>query len=163
MLPSIETLNEQLYQEWGESYGLVEHSKLYGNASSLRHLVDEKYDTALVEMSREWRYEGSVFDHARYFVQPPARTKVSVLVTAPYEKTALEHFGSRAATNNRIHQIAAEFGVFVRVGHPADTTYLSRIQEIPIIPIVWWNPERIELPYPSLEDQYETHRGRWSE
>ena len=52
----------------------------------------------------------------------------------------------------RSHSAAESLGLRVRVGHPRDTIYLSGEDNDPTVPIVWWNPKDISLPFPQIED-----------
>lgn len=98
------------------------------------------------------------FDN-KSFYRSPGKQHVSVLITAPYLGAAQRTYGSVSALNDTAHGIARDFGLFVRVGHPADTIHLSLWSNEPTVPIVFWNPERITLHLPDPADPYPSVAG----
>lgn len=83
----------------------------------------------------------SLLDHARCF-RVGKKRKPSVVVSAPYLRSVLADFGSVAATVTGIHEVAAALKLRVRVGVASDNIY--DVGE-PVLPLVWWNPARVEL------------------
>lgn len=128
-------LNEEaLPNEWGAPYGLRElkgRREPYGIAELL-----DKRSTELAgkleALSGDHHLKYSLFDHARKFRKIGGSETIAVVVTAPYLARALDVFGSPGAANARIHEIPHGLGLGVRVGHPADTIYLSNLDDVSI-------------------------------
>ena len=138
--------NDKLALTWAQARNLTFKDFPYGNASSPRQILDKgKFDQELSALEREHGILSTHFDHARYFVLPPARTRCSVMITSPYEQTALMKFNTREEYFEDIQHIAADLGLLVRGGYNYDVIYKSTIPGNPTIPIVWWNPDRIDL------------------
>lgn len=137
--------------EWATPYGLREMQRI-GDHVGIAGLIDGR-STALVDEARrlDRGASPSLIDHDRTFRKADGRLPV-VVVTSPYLRATLAKFGTADAANARIHEIADILGLRVRVGHPADTLYLSNRDNDPTLPIVWWNPKRIDLPFPTVAD-----------
>ena len=85
---------------------------------------------------------------------PGRPQRVVAVVSAPYLGAIDRHLGGTKGLNRRAHELARDLSLFVRVGHPADTIHLSAFSNEPTVPIVWWNPERVDLDVPPVEDPY---------
>ena len=143
--------SEVLAAEWAEPYGLREMPR-HGDHVGIAGLIDGRSPTLVVQARRLDREETpALIDHDRTFRKPDG-TRPVVVVTAPYLRATIAKFGSADAANARVHAIAEVLGLRVRVGHPADTIYLSNRDNDPTLPIVWWNPDRIDLPFPIVAD-----------
>jgi hypothetical protein len=144
--------SDVLPQEWGDRYGLTELPRV-GPHRSLVALVDGRKDSLVAEAKRvERESEGFIFDHVRSFKRTGTGASPVALVSSPYLRAALGAFGSPPAANARIHEITEALGLRVRIGHPSDTVYLSNNDNDPTLPIVWWNPDRFDLPLPPIAD-----------
>lgn len=144
---------DKMPQRWAALNGLRYYQRGWQSDSALLHLIDGRRD-ALVEKVNSYSNLGHpVFDHPRFFTKPGSASAVAV-VTAPYLGVVLRTFGTTATLNAKVHAIAADLGLYVRVGHPADTIYLSPHPDEPTIPIVWWNPDRVSIDIPEIEDPY---------
>ncbi|WP_029262156.1 MULTISPECIES: hypothetical protein [unclassified Microbacterium] len=150
--------NRDLPQQWAARNGLRLDSDLRDNSQALSSVIDRRKSALVqkVEALRDLSHE--VFDHPQYFSKPIGGNVVAV-VTAPYLGVVCSELGSTANLNARAHAIAAELELFVRVGHPADTIYLTRFASQPTVPIVWWNPSRIALDIPTIDDPYPRFAG----
>jgi hypothetical protein len=142
-----------LPNEWGAPYGLVElegQREPYG----VSELIDKRYTdlTEPLDTLKKDHQADYLFDHARKFRRIGGTESVVAVVTAPYLRTVVTQFGSPEKVSARIHEIAQSLGIAVRVGHPADTIYLSNNDNDPTLPIVWWQPGRIALPFPPIAD-----------
>ncbi|WP_165068029.1 hypothetical protein [Marisediminicola senii] len=73
----------------------------------------------------------------------------SVMVSAPIERTLLRHVGPPARIVEQAWALAEAVGLRVRIGNPLDRVYDERIEGV-FVPMVWWDPERIALPYAPL-------------
>ena len=153
--------SDVLPNEWGQPYGLREllaKREPYG----LAELIDKRNSDLTAKLVRVDRDDlaRSLFDHSRKFRKVGGSETVVATVTAPYLKRTLRKFGSAEAVNARIHEIALDLGLAVRVGHPADTIYLSNRDNYPTLPIVWWQPSRIQLPFPPISDPNPAYADR---
>lgn len=152
---------EVLPSEWGQPYGL-RMLPANGESRGIAALIDKRSTSLtakLAELDRE-RLDRFVFDHSRTFGKVGGSATAVAVVTAPYLAATLGHFGSAEAANARIHEIAVDLGLAVRVGHPADTIYLSNRDNDPTLPIVWWQPSRIQLPFPVISDPNPLYESR---
>lgn len=151
-----------LPDEWGKAYGLRElpaKREPYGVAD----LIDRRskgLTTRVAELARDYDLERAIFDHSRKFYKVGRSQTVVAIVTAPYLAATIGQFGSAGAANARIHEIALDLRLSVRVGHPADTIYLSNRKNDPTLPVVWWQPSRIQLPFPSISDPNPGYESR---
>lgn len=100
-----------------------------------------------------------LLDHSRHFRVPPKRTP-AVSVSAPYLRTLLSKFGDEAAIVGAVRDLATDAGLRVRIGCDQDNVY--RLDE-PVLPLVWWNPSRVELEVVEIRALVESwnasHRG----
>lgn len=140
-------------QQWAERNGVRHDNALRDNSVSLSYVIDRRRDSLMQKVHELRGLEHEVFDHARYFTKVSGGNVVAV-VTAPYLGVARRHMGSTATLNAKAYEIAVALGLFVRIGHPADTIYLTRFVNEPTVPIVWWNPDRIALDIPTIDDPY---------
>ena len=152
MVDRVATLNTLLPGEWAARNGLRFKSGFV--PSGLNGLVDNRragMADALKKIDRDYELTRALLDHPRTFTKPGGNSAV-VVITAPYERAALGHCGGPGEVVARVHELAQTLGLAVRVGNPSDLTYLSNIDADPTLPIVWWQPSRIALPYPPLSD-----------
>lgn len=144
-------LNAELGETWGEALGLKRQAGTSGVYSIKSLIRKNTQQEVFANLESDFNLERALFDHARHFaVRSGAST--AVIVTAPYLNAVLGHFGTSGAANKRIHEIAHSLGLNVRIGNPKDTIYLSNIDNDPTLTIVWWNPERFDLPFPEVDD-----------
>lgn len=151
MIDRVAKLNDVLPDEWASQYGLkaLERGEPYG----VSELVDRRtYGGVLAAIENDPRASFGIFDHARKYRIAGGPRHVAVITTAPYVTNTLSQYRDSSAANARIHEIAQALGLYVRVGHPGDVTYLSQHDEIPTIPIVWWQPARFAMPLPHIEN-----------
>lgn len=127
--------------EWAEAYGL----RLV-NVGGLRDILPQ--NAGHMALGRQL---DAILDHSKAFTQKGS-SKIVVVVSAPYLKAMNSKYGSPNQANHEIHSAAESLGLRVRVGHPRDTIYLSGEDNDPTVPIVWWNPKDISLPFPQIED-----------
>lgn len=144
--------SDVLPDKWGAQYGLRELPRI-GDHTGIAGLIDGRSTTLVAEARRlDAEATPTLIDHDRTFGLATGSRKPVVAVTAPYLRATLGAFGTAGAANARIYEIAEALGLRVRVGHPADTIYLSNNNNDPTLPIVWWNPVRFDLPFPPVTD-----------
>jgi hypothetical protein len=151
-----------LPNEWGRRYGLSERASRR-EPYELNDLVDgrdENLRATLAELSADQRLRFALFDHARKFKTRGGNDSIVAIVTAPYLARTVDVFGGAGEANTLAHGIARSLGLNVRVGHPADTIYLSNRADDPTLPIVWWQPSRVSLPFPEVEDPNPRYESR---
>jgi hypothetical protein len=79
--------------------------------------------------------------------KPTGALRDSVLVSSPVEQGLLRRVGNPGRIVDEIWALASALSLRVRIGHPAD-----RFDGAPgVLSIVWWDPERISLPYAPLD------------
>lgn len=160
-LRDVDSFNQSLLsRRWGDLNGLQFDQRIGNGDRALLPLIDRRKPQLVAKIDELRNLSHSIFDHAHLFRSGGAGGRIVAVVTAPYLGVVMRHLGSTTELNKRVNQIARDLGLFVRVGHPADTIYMSVHAAEPTIPIVWWNPEHFELdiplvndPYPSFADQ----------
>ncbi|PKQ26213.1 MAG: hypothetical protein CVT64_07070 [Actinobacteria bacterium HGW-Actinobacteria-4] len=157
--------NDVLADEWGKRLDL-KHAQDHLGSGQLANLVDKRTPEirdALNKVSQDRNLELAVLDHARSFRKVPGSSQIVAVTSAPYLKATLGWLGDPDIANARIHEIAKSLGLSIRVGHPYDVTYLSTYADDPTLPIVWWNPDRIRLPFPPIDDPWSRFAERIEE
>lgn len=141
-------------EAWADLNGLSVSSVYCDDERALEALIDGRRKELVRSVDSLRGLKASVFDHAAFFSARGNARSVVAVVTAPYIGTVRRSLGSTAALNRRAYDIARDLGLFVRVGHPADTIHLSARPASPTIPIVWWNLDRIDIDVPMIDDPY---------
>ncbi len=147
-------LNEALPGEWGDTMGLSRTKDFFGT-HALTELVDYRLGgmKARVEaLHREYGLDHALFDHAEKFRAKSRGGSIVAVVTSPYLWTLSRQFNDLTEANTRIHGIASDCGLAVRVGHLSDVVYVSDVDNNPTVPIVWWNPKRVGIALPKIGD-----------
>jgi hypothetical protein len=138
---------ESLYPDadaWAARYGLRRDPASAG-APSLQPLFTAT-TAELVRTASAAHAGAELLDRALAF-KPTGALRNSVLVSSPEEQGLLRRVGNPGRIVDEIWALAAELSLRVRIGHPAD-----RLGRSPgILSIVWWDPERVSLPYAPLD------------
>lgn len=151
-----------LPNEWGAQYGLKETGRVTAGRG-IRELVDGRRSdlkAVLDGIDKDHPLEWALLDHPRKFRVIGETDRVVAVVTSPYLINGIKTYGSESEVNHRIHELARSIGLNVRVGHPSDVMYLSNVDGLPTLPIVWWAPDRIKLPFPPVRDPNPDYASR---
>jgi hypothetical protein len=135
---------DALADEWAARHNL-RVDPAYGDATSFARLfTSTNHD--LVATAENDHFGAALLDRSRAF-KAVGGLRDSVVVSAPSEAALLRAIGSPARIVVEIWALAAAIGFRVRVGSPLDAIYSG---DGTVLPIVWWDPERISLPYAPL-------------
>jgi hypothetical protein len=115
----------------------------FGDATSFARLFTSS-GQELVATAEAAHFGVELLENARAFKAVGA-LRDSVVVSAPSEQALLRRIGQPARIVDEIWALAGAIGFRVRVGNPLDAIVAGAV-----VPIVWWDPERISLPYAPL-------------
>lgn len=146
--------NDSIADAWGTAQGLHRVERGIQPERPLRFLVDQRPSGMTERIDALTEHYHDLFDHPRAYAQR-GKSKVVVVVTAPYLGVIRRKLGSLAALNRFAYDVARDLGLYVRVGHPSDAIYVTANEWEPTIPVVWWNPEKYDIFVPEIEDPYE--------
>lgn len=132
---------DQLADAWAAARRLRRDETYYGQATLGGLLA--KRDEPWRNPSRD---ETVLLDHSRYF-KAPGKRLAGVAVSAPYIASLNHAFQTLASAQLAIQELAGELGLRVRMGLPQDIIWPGTpLSPMGTYPIVWWNPERCDLP-----------------
>ena len=135
---------DSMSDAWAGLHGLRRNANHSGHAT-LQPLFTATTEELVRTASAEHHGE-ELLDQSRVF-RVPGTLRDSVLVSAPVEATLLRLIGNPGRIVDEVWAIADALALRVRVGNPRDSIYRGHDA---VLPIVWWDPERISLPYPPL-------------
>ena len=137
-------LIDQLADDWAARFGLRRNASLQPGAT-LQPLFTST-NLELVSAASAAHFGDDLFQNSRAFKAIGA-LRDSVFVSAPLEESLLRSVGKPARIVDEAWRLADAVGLRVRIGDPRDAIFTA---PTPVLPIVWWDPERISLPYAPL-------------
>jgi hypothetical protein len=137
-------LIDPLADDWAARFGLRRNASLQPG-TSLQPLFTST-NLELVTAASAAHYGDDLLANSRAFKAIGA-LRDSVLVSAPLEETLLRAVGKAPRIVDEAWRLADAVGLRVRIGDPRDAILRG---PSPVLPIVWWDPERISLPYAPL-------------
>ena len=139
---------DSMSDAWAARHGLRRDAS-YSGETSLHPLFTATSQTR-VRAASEAHFGDHLLDHSRAFKATGA-LRNSVLVSAPFERPLLRNVGNPGRIVEEIWALADELELRVRIGNSNDHIYEGAGSPPPaLLPIVWWDPARISLPYAPL-------------
>lgn len=135
---------DSMSDAWAARHGLRRNPSYSGQVTLLPLFTGTNHE--LVRSTSDAHFGDALLDHSRAF-KAIGTLRDSVLASAPYEQSLLRRIGPPARIVDEIWALADALALRVRIGNPNDRTYTGSEQTLPI---VWWDPERISLPYAPL-------------